>query len=133
MITVQGQIVSGGGASDGCCSDMQAVLSFAFAQTIPDTAKAFGRQSVNSPASFVALPGVGSSGNVTQGLFLYLKCPQRIMIRLTQKGTATLDPDIVSTFPAQGMVLMQFPIENPLKLLEVQGIGPVEYLVAGNI
>lgn len=132
MITVQGQIVSGAGAQDGCCSDFVPVLAIKFAQTVPDAAKSFGRQSVNSASAFVPITGVGPTGSVTQGLFLYLKTDARFMVRVTQKGTTNLDPDIVSTFPLQGMLMMQFPLENTLKLLEVEGIGPVDFFVGGN-
>jgi len=112
---------------------MKSILNTAWALEFPDAAKAFNTLNLNSPAAFATLAGIGPGGSVTQGLFLYIKVQARMTIRITQKGTTLLDPPIVNSFPIQGAMVIPFPLENTLQLIEAQGVGAVEYLVGGNL
>ena len=94
----------------------------------PASVKTYGTSQVNSPVAFVTLPGVGAGQPVTKGNFLYLRTAVKMDIRLTMVGT----PDTVSVLNVQGILVMEFPDANTLKLLEAQGVGTIEYAVTGN-
>jgi hypothetical protein len=96
------------------------------------TLKASGNTRVSVPSpSWQTLPGIGSSGLVTHGDFMWLNTDSPCYIRTTQ-----FDPSntpIVSVHQVQGLFMMQFPPTGQLSLLEIQGVCGVEYLVTGNI
>lgn len=134
MLTLSGQFITGGGASDGgCAGSMQTVTQGTFGGNVSDTAKASGTLSVNSPASFYALPGISPTGSVQSATFLFLRLANRVVVKITQYGTVSGDPDIVSSMPlAAGATILNFPAENALKSVEIQGATTVEYLAAGS-
>ncbi len=131
MLSLNGQFISGGGASDGCAGSMATVIQGSFASSLPDTAKSANTLNVNSPTTFYALPGVGPSGSVTLGTFAFLRLGSRFEVKITQYGTVSGDPDIVSTFPVTGVAILNYPNENAIKSIELKGAGAVEYIVAG--
>ena len=99
------------------------------AGTKPAPAKFSGVQSYNSPGAFVALAGVGTGQPVTQGNFIYLKSDQAMQVRITQQNTPFDDVSIINV---RGIFVLEFPDDHYLKLLEVKGVGKVEYVVSGN-
>lgn len=91
----------------------------------------FTTRNVNSPSSFLALSGVGTGDTVTKGDTLYLKCLQKMRVRVTFADTPS---DLVSVFIVVGtLVLEADQASNYIKLLEVMGTGPIEYLVSGQL
>lgn len=84
----------------------------------------------NSPNAFTTLTGVGASDTVTRGDTLAFRCNAPMKLQMT-----FADPDggadIVSVIPVYGMNVMEFPSNGYLKLLQLKGSGPIEYLVSG--
>jgi hypothetical protein len=87
------------------------------------------RRTVNSPAAYLTLDGVGETATVTQGDFLYFKSDGLMLLRLTQDDGA--GSTTVQVVPVHGLVVLEFPSSRALELLEVQGTGQIEYLVTG--
>lgn len=87
----------------------------------------YNTPSINSPAAYVAMPGLGANQSVTKGLFLYLRSSQACSIRLTQDTVVT-----PQTVEVNGLCIMQFPTDKALTLLEVKGSVSVEYVITGN-
>ena len=89
-----------------------------------------GSQVLNSAAAFVTLPGIGTSGPVTQAQLLYVRAPAGFKLRLTM-----IDPaggaDIVSIVTIGGILLQEFQSTGPLKLLEAEGVGTIEFYANG--
>ena len=77
---------------------------------------------VSSPSSFVTL----SMGGVTQGTFLFLRVTGTMTIRRTTNGTGSPAVDTIS-----GLLVVESDPGSYMTLLEAQGTGVVEYLVAG--
>jgi len=87
-------------------------------------------RNLQSPSAFVTLDGVGTAATVTQGSFLYFKTDGAIDLRITtDDGSGGQDVVVV---PVQGLLVMELPTNKPLELLEAQGSGKLEYLVAGS-
>lgn len=89
------------------------------------------QRNVDSPAAFVQLYGVGATDAVTQGSTLYFKTTNSFQLRLTCQNPQ--GADIVSIVPVSGLVMLEFPDDSYLKLLECMGSGPIEYLVVGPV
>lgn len=87
-----------------------------------------GLIAVASPSAYVPLPGIGTTGPVTKGSFLYVKSNAPISLRLTNVSGSTT---VTSVTPLDGMLIQEFPTGSELVLLEVEGTATVEYLVAG--
>jgi hypothetical protein len=92
---------------------------------------ATGMQTPNvvSPSAYATLSGVGPAATVTQGTFLYLRTTGKMLIRITTAGDSG---DVVSVLYVNGILALEFPTANYLKLLEAQGTGIVEYFASGN-
>ncbi len=97
-------------------------------KTIEYVISASGLMNVASPSSFVQLPGVGTDGPVTKGLFLYVKTNQPISLRMTTVDGVGTD---VGVEPLDGLKIHEFPDGKELVLLEAEGTATVEFLVAG--
>lgn len=129
IVTFQGNIVaSPGQVSDCAFPGAITQIVFGGGQNIPANTSVLHAKSVNSPTVYVTLDGLGAGETVSQGVFLYLKTNAQMTLRLTTQGT----PDLVAEVPIFGTVIWQFPSTNYLKLLEVKGVGTLEYLIAGN-
>lgn len=89
------------------------------------------RPIVNSPASFVTLPGVGAGGPVTQGTTLYLRSSTPMQIRTTTAVPSAADVVAIETI--SGLKIVEYDAAHYLKLLEIQGSGPIEYYVSGTL
>jgi hypothetical protein len=90
-----------------------------------------GRNNVSnfaSPSSYTALAGLGTAGPVTQAHTLYVRTANPMMMQLTFQGGSALDP-----IQIQGVFFMEFPPNLPLVLVEMQGVGAIEYYFAGNL
>jgi hypothetical protein len=84
---------------------------------------------VNSPASFVTIPGVGGAvGPVTMGSLLYMRTLSPMRVRKTYGsiviGGATGEP-------FSGLHVIECDPASPLTLLEVMGAGQIEFWVCG--
>lgn len=92
--------------------------------------EAGGVISVASPSSFGPIASVGTGGQVTQGLTLYLRTTTEVQVQLTL-ATPGGGADTVSIVPLQGVMLLEFPSDGYLKLLAVKGQASIEYWVSG--
>jgi len=122
------------GAQGGSCdafpaSSIQIPLAFIEGARPYDAASGILVQNVASPAAFIPLVGVGPTGPVTQATSLYLKSDGPCVLRLTNDdgGGGT----VVQTIPIHGLILVEFPVTQPLELLEIQGEVRIEYFVSG--
>lgn len=84
---------------------------------------------VNSPSSYTTLTGVGDTDTVTKADTLYLRTVSPMLVRLTFAQTG--GPDLASEVPVHGLLLVEVPTAQYLKLVEVKGAGAVEYLASG--
>jgi hypothetical protein len=131
-VVLSGSIIAGPtGAGD--CGFPSGITNIVFSSYPPQKssgAKTSNSKTVNSASVYVALDGVGTGETVTQGNFLYLRSTSPLLVRLTTQPTS--GGDVVAVVPIHGVMILEFPAANYLKLLEVQGVGTVEYLVSGN-
>jgi hypothetical protein len=81
--------------------------------------------SLNSPSAFVALPGVGALGPVTNAELVYFRTQVGIDIRLTTSAGA------VVVHPA-GLLIWETDPAQPITLIEAKGAGTIEYYACGN-
>lgn len=88
-------------------------------------------RNVNSPNAFIALSGVGPTDDVTQGDTLYFRCRSPMQIRVTFANPLVPMSPLVSVLPVNGTVLLEVPQNQYITLVEVQGVGQVEYLASG--
>lgn len=88
------------------------------------------RPTVNSPASFFTLGGVGPTSDVTAATTLIIRTATPMLIRSTYQNPAG-GADIVSVEPINGTKLCEYPPNGVLKLLEIQGAGQIEYYASG--
>lgn len=89
-------------------------------------------RSVNSPSGFVTLSGVGSSDDVTQAGFVYMRVSQGgFQFRVTYHNP--LGSPIVSVIPSAGIMILEPDVPNGyyVTLLEAQGTGTIEYYASG--
>jgi hypothetical protein len=86
---------------------------------------------VNSAApAWFPFGGIGPNSDVTQATTLLVRTQVPMVLRLT---TADINggPDNVSVVPINGLLILEFPANGYLKLLEVQGQGQVEIYASG--
>ena len=117
-----------GPPSAGDCGFSDGTFSQSFGFTEPAAVSAQHTKNVNSPSAFVALDGIGVT--VTQATFFFLKTASVFIVRITYKPLS--GPDVVSTIPVMGPMLVKTPSDQYIKLVEVQGSGAVSYLATGN-
>jgi hypothetical protein len=117
-----------GPPSAGDCGFSDGTFSQSFGFTEPAAVSAQHTKNVNSPSAFVALDGIGVT--VTQATFFFLKTTSVFIVRITYKPLS--GPDVVSTIPVMGPMLVKTPVDQYIKLVEVQGTGAVSYLATGN-
>jgi hypothetical protein len=86
------------------------------------------QRALNSASVYVTLSGVGTSDDVTNGLQLYLRSSDPILVRLTFDTTPA---DIVSEIPVNGLLLLDIDPSKPLVSVEAKGVATIEYLIAG--
>jgi hypothetical protein len=91
----------------------------------------YSSTNINSANAFVELDGVGSTDPVTQGNFLFLRTVVPMVMRLTMADPAG-GPDLVSQVPVHGLLITEFSAAGYLKLLEIKGVGGVEWFISGN-
>jgi hypothetical protein len=117
--------VSGGPAGSGAFPG--GVGSFSLA-TSPDpkgySVNASGVKNLNSPSVYVPLPGLGANSDVANADFLYLKSNGPVFVRITQTAG-------VQVIHLQGMLMLEFPANDLLTLVELEGSATVEYFVSG--
>lgn len=77
---------------------------------------------VSSPDSYVTLP----LGSITQVTFLFLRTAGTMSVRTTTNGVGSPAVEVVN-----GMKVIEYDPGSYLTLLEVEGVGVVEYLAAG--
>jgi hypothetical protein len=85
-------------------------------------------RTIASPNAYVGLSGVGASDTVTKCDTFYFKCNSPMKLRITYFDVGG---DIMSVEPVNGTKVSEAPAGNYIKLLEVQGSGPIEYLASG--
>jgi|HubBroStandDraft_5_1064220.scaffolds.fasta_scaffold74692_1 hypothetical protein len=87
---------------------------------------------LNSPSAFVTLDGVGASDVVTMAATVYarVRCGG-FQLRVTMHNP--LGSPIVSVVPFAGVFLFEPDVANGyyVTLLELQGVGAVEYYASG--
>lgn len=86
---------------------------------------------VNSPNAYVALSGVGTGDDVTRADTFYAKnnAPMKLRLTFAQPGT----DDLVTEVPLYGTKLEEYPSDQYLKLIEIKGVGLVEYFASGQV
>ncbi len=130
QLSFTGQLIAGPGSStDGTFPAGSTSIPFA---TNPDPKPASVSTgdmvvTVNNP-TFAALPGVGASGTVTQGTFMFLRTLGTMMVRTT---TYNISGNIQAVEVINGLKAVEFDPGAYLVLLEVQGSGQVEFFVSG--
>ena len=89
-------------------------------------------RNVQSPTAFVTLSGIGTTDDVTQGSFVYMRVMSgSFQFRVTFNNPA--GGSIVSVLPSAGLFIHE-PDANGgfyVTKLEVQGLGLVEYYGSG--
>lgn len=88
------------------------------------------QRTVNSSNAFVALSGIGPTDSVTKPDTFYLRTSAPFKVRITENDPAG-GPDIVSVQNLQGVMMKELPAQGYMKLVEVMGAGPIEYLASG--
>ena len=81
---------------------------------------------INSPSDYITLEGVPST--VSQGTTLFIRTTAPFLFRLTNNDPITPTQAIL---PINGTVLLEFPADKYLTLLEAQGSGTIEYYIGG--
>jgi hypothetical protein len=131
VVTFQGTLLAGP-AKSTCERFPSGLVNAKFELTPSNKAAAvscYQVRSLNSSVSFVELAGVGTAETVTQATFLYLRTSAKISIRVTQVRDAG---DEVNIHDVQGLLVLEVPVGNYVKLLEAQGVGTVEYFASGS-
>ena len=85
-------------------------------------------RSIASPGAYVALNGVGPTGDVTNADFLYLRSSTTLKLRLTQVDGLGI---LVSEQFFSGLKIIEAPSSNCITLVEVKGTATIEYLAQG--
>lgn len=84
---------------------------------------------VNSPLAYVALDGVGVGETLTEGNTFHFRSQSPMKLRFTFKETPS---DVVSVVYPKGLCIMEIDEQHPLLLVEVMGVGTIEYFISGN-
>lgn len=131
-VSVQGSLLAGPvsvGASFPSAS-LQEQLSLLNNPKAYQAATGILSRRIASPSGFLALPTVGSAGDVTRGDTLYAKCDGPLILRITQDDGSGSPGDPVD-LPIQGLFMMEFPSTQPLLALSVKGNANLVYFVSG--
>jgi hypothetical protein len=92
----------------------------------PFVTQAGGTFALNSPSSFQALAGVGASSQVTAAHTLYVNTGGvAVQMRLTTLEGAQV-------VPLAGVGAWEFPVGDPLTLVEAMGNTAIEWYAWGN-
>ena len=131
VVTISGTLIAGPpAASDSAFPSGVPNILFG---TQPPQKQAPGQtqnvRQVNSPLAFVPLDGVGAGETLTEGNTFYARVQSPMKLRFTFKETPV---DVVSVVYVKGVCLMEIDEQHPIKLVEVMGIGTIEYFVSGN-
>jgi hypothetical protein len=128
-VDFQGTLVAGSqGGTD--CSFPSAITNLQFGKTKSFAVSATHAKNVASASAYVPLDGVGTGETVTQANFLYLRTNAKLSARITYKADS--GPDVVIVIPVFGFLVWEPPDANYITLLEMQGVGGVEYFASGN-
>lgn len=127
-VTLKGTLASGPQtASDTTIPSGVTLVDFSASKSNPTQAS--GIVSPADGAAFHALGGIDATiGPVKQGVMLYLRTSAPMEIRLTQYNALG---DTVQIVKVQGLCIIEFDPTQYLKLVEVKGVGNVEYLALG--
>lgn len=133
IVTLQGTLLAGPAkSSDSAFPSGLINASFALKpSTKPAPVSVYDVRNLASPSSFVQLRGIGTNETVTKGNTLYLRTDAAMTLRLTFDDGA--GGDVVSTFPVDGLFIVEASDAKFLKLAEAQGVGVVEYFASGNL
>jgi hypothetical protein len=127
--TLNAQItVAPGPVYDGTCPPVVlstvGMLQFTPEQKPATVGTGVNTRAVNSPSAFVSL---GDITMVAAASLLYVRSSNvvtAVQLRLTFGASQAV-------IPLAGLLLLELDPVNPLTLLEVQGVGTLEYLVTG--
>lgn len=79
---------------------------------------------INSPSAFVAVPSVILAD------MLYLRCDAALLVELTWEQVPPT-ADLVSIVTLYGLMILEFPPDQLLKTIRVQGVAQLEIFVCG--
>lgn len=85
---------------------------------------------VQSPNAYAALGAIGAGGPVTQASLLYLRTVVPVLVQITVLISNA--PVVIAGIPVNGLLVLEFPTNQPLTGVAVQGAAQVEYYAAGN-
>lgn len=85
---------------------------------------------VSSAGAFVALEGVGTGKTVTKATVVFLQTALPMQVRLTFKDPGG-GADIVSIVPIDGPLVLQLDPNGYCKLVEIKGLGTVNWYASG--
>jgi hypothetical protein len=89
----------------------------------------FSTRQINSSGDFVTLGSIGADGDVTRADTLYFRSTSPMRVRVTFADTPD---DVVAELVLQGTLVIEAPPSpNYIKLVEVKGVGTIEYLASG--
>jgi hypothetical protein len=83
---------------------------------------------VSSPSSYKTLSGVGTNDTVTEATFIYLRTDANLLVRITQT-IATVPTTAVHSI--RGLCILEFPDNEPVTLVEVQGTATIDFFAQG--
>ncbi len=132
VVSLKGNIIAGPPRSS-CNAFPSGLFNAAFELRPPNKSapvSTHNTPSISSAAAFVELSGVGTAQSVTQATFLYLQTNAKMLVQLTQEGDSG---DEVSVLYVDGLLILEFPSANYLKLIEAKGVGVIEYFASGNV
>lgn len=136
LLKLSGSIIGGpvdGRASQFPSSSIEVSLGFGVGDSKsfdPCTGVLSRTIASTGPTDFKTLEGVGVGLTVTKGNFLYFKCDSPMLLRVTFDDGA--GGDVVAVSSVNGIYACEADDATPIKKLEAQGAGPLEYLVSGN-
>lgn len=86
---------------------------------------------MTNSSAFVALPGVGSASEVSQASFLYIATMVPMILRITSKERGG-GSDLVAVLPIGGPLILEVDVLDYIKLVEVKGVGTVNWYASGS-
>jgi hypothetical protein len=131
IVTFEGSLLSGPPRA-ACATFPAGVTNIPFSLRPPNKSapcSAKGVRNLDSANAFSTMHGVGANEDVTQATFLFVQTQGKMTLRLT---TQTDSGDRTATVDVDGILAIEFPAANYLKMLEAQGVGVVEYFASGN-
>jgi len=133
QVSLTGQLVAGPSASsDNQFPSGTDTTPFGLVQDPRQYAVRTGTQqvNVNSPSSFTALGGIGSSSSVSSAFLLYMRTTIGMDVRITRVNPA--GGSFVTTEHVAGLLVYECDAAQPITLVEVQGAGQLEFAAFGN-